>query len=473
MCIKSLFHYYKKLKEGLFMKKNNAIILAAGKGTRMKSNLYKVLHPVLGKPMINHVIDHLNAANVSRKVMVVGHGAEDVTQVVGNQAEFVLQSEQLGTGHAVMVTESLLKDEDGTTIVICGDTPLISPETINALLNFHNENQSVATVLTTIFDDATGYGRIIRDENGALAKIVEHKDASSEERLVKEINTGTYCFDNKQLFAALKETNNTNAQGEYYLTDVIEVMKRKSLPVMAFVTNDQEETLGINDRVSLAKANQILKLRINERFMREGVTIIDPNNTYISADTTIGTDTVIYPGTMLYGHNVIGSNCIIGPNTEIRDSKIADHVEIKQSVIMDSIIGNNTVVGPFAHLRNHAQIGEDARIGNFVEIKNTVLGNKSKSAHLSYLGDAQIGENVNIGCGSITVNYNGKAKSQTIIGDNTFIGCNSNLIAPITIGKDAYVAAGSTITDPVPDDAFGIARSKQVTKELYAKKYKK
>jgi bifunctional UDP-N-acetylglucosamine pyrophosphorylase / glucosamine-1-phosphate N-acetyltransferase len=455
------------------MKKNNAIILAAGKGTRMKSNLYKVLHPVMGKPMVNHVIENLNAANVSRKVMVVGHGAEVVTQVVGKQAEFVLQSEQLGTGHAVMVTESLLKDEDGTTIVICGDTPLISPQTINALLNFHNDQNSMATVLTTVLDDATGYGRIIRDDNGSLAKIVEHKDASAEEKQVNEINTGTYCFDNKQLFAALKEINNVNAQGEYYLTDVIEVLKGKSLPVLAFVTEDHEETLGINDRVSLAKANQIMKRRINEQLMRDGVTLIDPESTYISSDTIIGMDTVIYPGTIMYGRNVIGNNCIIGPNSELRNVQVGDRVEIKHSVITDSIIGNNTGVGPFAHLRNKAHIGDDVRIGNFVEIKNSVFGDTSKAAHLSYIGDAQVGENVNFGCGSITVNYNGKEKSQTIIGDNTFVGCNSNLIAPVTIGNDAYVAAGSTITDNIPDDAFGIARARQVTKEIYAQKYKK
>lgn len=448
-----------------------SIILAAGQGTRMKSQQYKVLHPVLGKPMLSHVIDNLSLAEVDRKVIVVGHGAEKVKETIGvrEDVEFVLQSEQLGTGHAVMMAENILKDEEGVTLVVCGDTPLITPTTLSNLIEFHRSQKAVATILTTDMGVPTGYGRIIRNINDEVVKIVEEKDADDDEKKVKEINTGTYCFDNQQLFKALKSIKNDNNQGEYYLTDVVEILKNQSQKVMAYKTLDSDETLGINDRVALAKASQILKRRVNESLMRQGVTLIDPENTYISVDSHIGRDTVVYPGTVIMGHNTIGENCILGPNTELTNVTVDNDVEIKHSVVSDSTIGQNTTVGPFAHIRNHAQIGQRTRVGNFVEVKNTTLGNDSKSAHLSYLGDAQIGERVNIGCGSITVNYDGKNKYKTVVEDDAFIGCNTNLIAPVTVGKNTLVAAGSTITDDVPDNSLAIARSRQVNKERYRK----
>lgn len=452
---------------------NNAIILAAGKGTRMKSKVHKVLHEVLGKSMINHVIDHLNEANINRKVVIIGHDADEVKKAIGHQVEFSLQSEQLGTGHAVMMAEPLLKDEEGITLVICGDTPLISANTINNLLKYHQNQSAHATILTTIMDDPTGYGRIIRHTDQTINKIVEHKEATSEEKKIREINTGTYCFNNKELFYALKSINNNNAQGEYYLTDVIEVLKNNKKKVTAYINNDSNETLGINDRISLGKANELLKGYKNEQLMRDGVTIVDPSSTIISVDSKIGPDTIIYPGTVILGNNTIGSDCIIGPNTELNNVHIGNNVTIKHSVVSDSTIGNETTVGPFAHFRNHAHIGDSVRIGNFVEIKNSHFGNNSNAAHLSYIGDAEVGQHVNMGCGSITVNYDGVDKYKTIIEDNTFIGCNSNLVAPIKIGRDAYVAAGSTLTQDVPDEALAIGRGHQVNKLGYAKKYKK
>ncbi|NEU32542.1 bifunctional UDP-N-acetylglucosamine diphosphorylase/glucosamine-1-phosphate N-acetyltransferase GlmU [bacterium LRH843] len=451
------------------MSNRYAVILAAGQGTRMKSSIYKVLHPVCGKPMVQHVVDQVSALGFEEKIAIVGFGAEAVQEQLGDQVSYVVQKEQLGTGHAVMQAENLLKGKQGTTVVLCGDTPLLTSETIEQLLTCHKDARAKVTILTAVADDPTGYGRIIRGSEGLVQRIVEHKDATDDEKKVNEINTGTYCFDNASLFEALKQVGNNNAQGEYYLPDVIEILKKRGETIAAYQTVDFEETLGVNDRVALSEAEKIMKQRTNKHFMKQGVTIIDPDNTYISADAKIGQDTVVYPGVMIKGKTEVGSHCVIEANTEIKDSKIGDQTVIRQSVIHDSVIGNNVTIGPFAHIRPNSTIANDVRIGNFVEIKKSSLGQGSKASHLSYIGDSEIGENVNFSCGAVTVNYDGKQKYVTKIEDGAFIGCNANLIAPVTVGENALVAAGSTITEDVPKQALSIARARQINKNDYKK----
>lgn len=446
------------------------VVLAAGQGTRMKSNLYKVLHPVCGKPMVAHVIDHIQQLGTDRIVTIVGHGAEKVEETLGNVSEYALQSEQLGTAHAVLQAESLLADLEGTTIVICGDTPLIRSTTMQELIHHHRSLNAKATILTAFADDPSGYGRIIRGKNGEVLRNVEHKDATDEERAIQEINTGTYCFDNRSLFNALNKVSNDNAQGEYYLPDVLSILREEGALVTAFATDDFSETLGVNDRVALSQAEATMRQRLAEEHMRNGVTIINPDNTYISADTKIGRDTVLQPGTMLLGNTVIGEGCVIGPNSQITNSIIGDHSEVNASVVIDSEIGMNTAVGPFAHLRPQSNVGNHVKIGNFVEVKKSTIGNESKVSHLSYIGDAEVGDRVNFGCGSITVNYDGKNKHKTTVGDDSFIGCNANLVAPVAIGKSSFVAAGSTVTKDVPADTLAIGRARQENKEGYVSK---
>ncbi|RFU60945.1 bifunctional UDP-N-acetylglucosamine diphosphorylase/glucosamine-1-phosphate N-acetyltransferase GlmU [Bacillus sp. V59.32b] len=449
------------------MSNRYAVILAAGQGTRMKSKLYKVLHPVCGKPMVQHVMDQVNELTIEQTVTIIGHGAELVKEQLGDASQYALQEQQLGTAHAVMQAEGVLAGKEGTTLVICGDTPLIKAETMAALIKQHEEMNAKATVLTATTGNPAGYGRVIRSHEGLVEKIVEHKDATDAERQIEEINTGTYCFDNKALFQALKNVSNENVQGEYYLPDVIEILKSQGETVTAFQTDDFEETLGVNDRVALSQAEQILKRRLNEYHMRNGVSIIDPDNTYIEADVMIGQDTVIYPGTMIKANSQIGEDCIIGPNSEVKDCEIGNRTVIRQSVAHESKIGSDVNIGPFAHIRPNSELHDEVKIGNFVEIKKTTFGKGSKASHLSYIGDAEVGNDVNIGCGSITVNYDGVNKHVTKIEDGVFIGCNSNLIAPVTVGKNAYVAAGSTITEDVPGEALSIARARQVNKENY------
>ncbi|HHU20150.1 MAG TPA: bifunctional UDP-N-acetylglucosamine diphosphorylase/glucosamine-1-phosphate N-acetyltransferase GlmU [Bacilli bacterium] len=450
-----------------------AIVLAAGQGTRMKSKLYKVLHPVMGSPMVEHVINQLETLDLDKIITIVGHGAEKVKEQLGNRTLYAFQKEQLGTGHAVQQAEDLLKNKDGLTLVVCGDTPLLKQETLLKLYNHHQETKAKVTVLTASIADPTGYGRVIRNQSGDVAKIVEHKDASEAEQLVTEINTGTYCFDNQFLFDVLDQVTNNNAQGEYYLPDVIEIAKMGNGKVSAYKTDDPNETIGVNDRIALAHAEKLMKQRVNEYHMINGVTIVDPDQTYIAPSVKIASDVVIEPGTVIRGKTVIATGAVIGPNSEIEDCLIGESTIIKHSVVHQSEIGVNVNIGPFAHVRPQSEIHDHVKVGNFVEVKKSLIESGSKISHLNYIGDTDVGKDVNIGCGTITVNYDGKDKFKTIIKDGAFIGCNSNLIAPVTIGEGAIVAAGSTINKNVPADALSIARSKQENKENYAKKINK
>ena len=443
-----------------------AIVLAAGKGTRMKSQKPKVVHEVLYKPMINHVVDELKALGVDETIVVVGHGAEQVEALVDDVA-FVYQKEQLGTGHAVMQAEDVLKDKDGLTIVLNGDAPLITKETLKEMIDFHISQRNQGTVMSCDCDVSMHFGRIIKD-GSQVTGIVEYKDLEPSQVNITEMNVGEYCFDNKALWKALKEVTNDNAQNEYYITDLIGIMNQQDLKVDAYKIRDYDEVGGINDRVALAEATQLLKDRINKQHLLNGVNIIDPSNTYIGRDVVIGEDTTIEPGCIIKGKTVIGSGCHIGPYCEFTNVTIKDRVEIKFSVISDSIIENGVDIGPYARLRTNCHILENVHMGNFVEMKKAVFGKGSKAAHLTYIGDAVVGSDVNIGCGTITVNYDGKNKSQTIIEDNAFIGCNSNLVAPVTVKENAFVAAGSTITRDVEADAMAIARARQVNKDGYS-----
>lgn len=445
-----------------------AIVLAAGQGTRMKSKLYKVLHPICGQAMVEHVVDQLEALGVSEIVTVVGHGAEMVEEVLGDRVSYTLQEEQLGTAHAVMQARGALEGKEGTTLVICGDTPLLTDDTLQQLITYHESIHSKATVLTSIEPDPTGYGRIIRNEQGVLERIVEQKDAETTELAIKEVNTGTYCFDNKELFEALETIGNENAQGEFYLTDIIEVLKVKGKVVAGYAMPDAREGLGVNDRVALAKARKVMQERINHRLMVNGVTLVDPQTTYVDVKVEVGPDTVIEGNVSLLGTTKIGSDCLITSGSRISDSTIGDSVTVTQSVIEQATLDNGGDCGPFAHLRPNASLGENVHVGNFVEVKNATIGKDTKVGHLTYVGDADLGREINIGCGTIFVNYDGVNKHRSTVGDGAFIGCDTSIIAPVTIGKGAFTAAGSVITKDVPEKALAIARARQENKEKYA-----
>ncbi len=452
------------------MTQRNAIILAAGKGTRMKSKLYKVLHQVCGKTMVEHVLGQLEEAKIDNIVTVVGYGAETVEQTLGNRTKYALQKQQLGTGHAVMQTESLLGDQEGETLIVSGDTPLFTAATFNKMFEYHEQRHAAVTILTSVAPDPTGYGRIVRNDVGIVERIVEQKDATHEEQEIHEINTGVYCFDNQKLFQALKLINNDNAQGEYYLTDVIGILKNHGEIVTAYRMADFDESMGVNDRVALARANKIMRKRINTRLMKDGVTMVDPETTYIDADVKVGRDTVIEGNVVIKGNTTIGSDCFIGAHSVIKDSVLHDDVKVYASTLEEAEMHTGSDVGPNSHLRPQAEIGKDVHIGNFCEIKKAYIGENTKIGHLSYVGDATLGKNINIGCGVVFVNYDGSKKHHTNVGDHAFIGSNSNIVAPVNIAEDSFVAAGSTITDSTERFDMAIARARQVNKPDYAKK---
>lgn len=447
-----------------------AVILAAGEGKRMKSSTPKVLHKICGKEMVNWVIDEIREASIDDINVVVGKGSEKVVEgTKSRNVSYSLQEEQLGTGHAVICAEDFLKGKKGTAAVFSGDAPFITKETIKKFLEFHENGKLSATILTSKVDDPFGYGRIIRDENGEVVKIVEHKDCSEAELLVNEINSAIYCFDIEDLLASLKKINNNNAQGEYYLPDVISVLKSEGKKVGAIDT-ELEETKGVNSRLQLAEGEKIMRNRINKKHMENGVTLIDPDTTYIGGDVIIENDVIIYPNNVIEGKTIIKEGAVLYPNSRIEDSIIGRDVTVQSSVILEAEVGDNTTVGPFAYIRPESVIGSHARIGDFVEIKKSVIGEGTKVSHLTYIGDAEVGSGCNFGCGTVVVNYDGKHKNKTIIGDNSFIGCNTNLVSPVQVESNTYIAAGSTITNKVPEGALAIARAKQVNIEGWVDK---
>jgi bifunctional UDP-N-acetylglucosamine pyrophosphorylase/glucosamine-1-phosphate N-acetyltransferase len=440
------------------------IILAAGKGTRMKSDMVKVLHPILGLPMLSYPIAvSLNGIQAEKTIVVVGYQAEQIQEKFKSpRIQFVLQEEQLGTGHAAMQAVPFLKTFTGTALILCGDVPLVNAGTLRTFIAAFEKSQFILSVLTTVVENPFGYGRILRGPEGWLEKIVEEKDASEEERSLREINTGIYCVRAPFLVEGLGEIGKDNAQGEYYLTDLVEIAKKKGLRCSAHVVSDPVEVMGINTRVDLALANEVLRQVKLKNLMLSGVTVVDPRTTYVDQSVEVGRDTILYPNCHLQGATKIGERCLIEPNAKVSDSIVGNDVTIRSnSVITESKIEEGASIGPFSHLRPLSEVKTKGKIGNFVEVKKSVIGRGSKANHLTYIGDSIVGEGVNIGAGTITCNYDGYEKHSTIIGDRVFVGSNVELVAPVKLGDGSTIGAGSTITKDVPGGALAISRTKQ------------
>jgi bifunctional UDP-N-acetylglucosamine pyrophosphorylase/glucosamine-1-phosphate N-acetyltransferase len=443
------------------------IVLAAGQGTRMKSNLIKVMHPIAGKPMIGHVVDNAVQAGFDDIVVVVGYQQERVRAYLGDRVKYAVQEAQLGTGHALMQAASFIDaKQGGHVLVLLGDNPFLGPEVIRALMDRHMQSGAHATLLTARVSNPYGLGRVVRDPaSGRFVRLVEEKDATPEEKQITEIWPGVVIFRREGLTGVLNRLDNNNAQREYYLPQTLEILIRDGKLVDAALLASEEDAIAPNDRVQLAEAEARFRQRILRRHMLNGVTIIDPKSTFIDEEVEIGRDTVIWPFTFIQGKTVIGSNCKIGPMSTIVSSHIADGVRIEQSVVEESVVGENCRIGPMAHLRPGCELASDVEIGNFAELKKATVGQGVKCHHHSYLGDVTVGDRANIGAGVITANYNGVEKFRTEIGRQAFIGANANLVAPITIGDGALVAAGSTVTKSVPADALAVERAELVVKE--------
>lgn len=440
-----------------------AVVLAAGEGTRMKSSKLKVLHKAAGRPMIKWVLGAIADAGIGQTAVVCGNGMQDLKDELGGDISFVEQTERLGTGHAVMQAAGFIENFNGYVIIMPGDMPLYTAETIQNVYQKAVDGDYACVILTAVYDDPFGYGRIIRDGQGNVMSIVEEANTTREQKKIKEANAFLYCAKASLLMDCLKKMQPKPPKNEYYLTDVVELLNEAGEKVGAYIAPDTAECLGVNDRVQLAQVSKILHARIAQKHMLAGVTILDPEGTYIDPETTIGQDTVIYPGVILENCR-IGSNVTLYQGSRIVNSSIGDFSDVQNSVVTDSSIGAHTTVGPYAYLRPGTRIGDKCRVGDFVEVKNSVIGNGTKVSHLTYIGDADLGQNINVGCGVVFVNYDGKKKYRTTVGDKAFLGCNTNLISPVEVGEGAYVAAGSTVTENVPPHALCIARSRQVIK---------
>ncbi|MBI1755517.1 MAG: bifunctional UDP-N-acetylglucosamine diphosphorylase/glucosamine-1-phosphate N-acetyltransferase GlmU [Fimbriimonas ginsengisoli] len=449
------------------------IILAAGKGTRMKSDLAKGLHPVCGLPMVELVVRAMREAGVERPIVVIGHGGEAMKQALGEDCDYAWQREQLGTGHAALMAAEFLAGYDGPVLVAPGDAPLLTGAALKRLAGYHRKMQAECTLASVELDDPTGYGRIVRDKLGLLTRIVEQKDAYEGVREIKEINVSVYCFDARTLFRLLPTLGKNNSQGEYYLTDVLAAIVKEGSHALVEKFEEPETFLGVNDRWQLAEADKALRRRILRKHALSGVTIRDPDTVMIGPDVSIGHDAIIEAGTTLGGKTEVGPGCRVGPYTIVDDSVLGRNCLVYMSRLSEARLGDEVKVGPFANLRPGCVLENRVKVGNFVEVKNSTIGEGAAASHLAYLGDTSVGPGTNVGAGTITCNYDGFAKHRTEIGANAFIGSNSTLVAPITIGDGALIAAGSVITRDVPADALGLGRAKQEVKENWAAQWRK
>ena len=457
----------------MIMGNTAVIIMAAGKGKRMKSNLPKVLHNLAGKPILNYVLDTIYQLEAKRKILIVGYKSDQIRELIGDKIEYVEQKEQLGTAHAVLQTNKLLSDFKGDVLILSGDVPFLTVKILKKLLKYHQANNFCCTLVSTILKNPKGYGRIIRDKKGEIKGIIEEVDLSADKKKITEVNSGIYCVNKDKLFQALEKITPDNKQGEYYLTDSVEILLKEGLTVGNIIVKDYSEILGINSRLDLTDASQKVYQKTLQDLMLQGVTIVDPNSTFIEQGVKIGQDTIIYPFTIIEKDTKIESGCLIGPYSHLIDADIGKGVRVWASIIESSTVKEGANIGPYAHLRPETVVEKGAKIGNFVEVKKSTIGEDSKASHLTYLGDAIIGKKVNIGAGTITCNYDGEKKHKTIIEDEVFVGSNNTLVAPVKLGKDSYTGAGSTITEDVPPGNLAIARSRQKNISGWRKKKKK